>query len=446
MRIPLSALPFGGGSVGTRIRNLRRKKTPLWLTAIAAFLCLVLSACLLTDQEVQQETETGTGANDGFVHNYMSYGVCGTEDTVYFLPSYYSDQICYVDKATGTSGPLCGKPECKHGTTTCNAYVNQECGISIYNGRIYWLGRGNEFKAKLYSCALDGTDHRTDRELTAEVLPKSWNKIYSFVDSDTMFLVMVADGVNGFEPDGCLYILAIPLDPEQEVTVILNEYAMPKQYADSYIATAVYDGGLYLLTDRPADPKSPDYDPGTGKYVVQIRRWDMETHELETLYEDLDSDYFYHTTLAVDETGIYFNQTHVGQYSDSGIYRLALGASEPELLFSMGPYVFGNIGISGGIAAGSHIFGPNEGEQEGLYVIIRDLEGNVLIDNTYDMTDWGIPEPEDGFQYSVITYAGTDGEKAYFLGAFESSGGASAIVEVDLKTGACKVDEVVRKK
>ena len=105
MRIPLSALPFGGGSVGTRIRNLRRKKTPLWLTAIAAFLCLVLSACLLTDQEVQQETETGTGANDGFVHNYMSYGVCGTEDTVYFLPSYYSDQICYVDKATGPSGP-----------------------------------------------------------------------------------------------------------------------------------------------------------------------------------------------------------------------------------------------------------------------------------------------------------------------------------------------------
>lgn len=435
MKNPFGVLPFGGGNVGTRIRNLRRKKAPLWLTAIAAVLCAALGACLLTDRE--DGSGRKGGANDGFVHNYMSYGVCGTEDTVYFLPSYSSQYICYADKATGTSGPLCGKPECQHGTRTCNAYANQEYGISVYNDRIYWMGRGSEFKATIYSCALDGTDHREDRVLTADTMPRSCNLSYSFVDCGHMFLVTVAQGVNGVEADAYLYIQAIPLDPEKEVTVVLNEYAEPEKYADSYIATAVYDGGLYILTDRPADPKSADYDPGTGKYVVMIRRWDIETHELETLYEDADSDYFYHTTLAVDETGIYFNQTRVGQYQDSGICKLAFGAPEPELLYSMGPNVFGNIGISGGIAAGSHIFGPNDGEKEGFYVIIRDLEGNVLIDDYYDMRKLGPSGPEDGFD--VITYAGTDGKKAYFL-AF---GGASAIIELDLETGQIRADEAV---
>lgn len=369
----------------------------------------MLLAVLLTACGGKEKGADGDG--DGFVHNYMSHDVCGTEDVVYFC-SNSKPYIFYIDKATGITGPLCGKPECKHNSKDCNAYADPDCGLSIYNDRIYWVERSG-VKNIIFSCGLDGTDHRTEREMI-EVLPKSMTNYYCFAGGGYLFYACVRKDVKDGKDIGNLYLLAIPLDPDGEETVILDEYAMPSKYADGYVTAKVFGDSLYIITDNPVDADSPDYVGNFGKYDFRIMRWDLKNHELETIYEEPESDYRYHTAIYVDETGIYFNQTLAGRFKDTGIYKYTFGAEEPEFLFSMGSNVFGNIGISGGIAAGSHIFSDSEDEKNGFYVIIRDFEGNVLVDEYYPIE--GLLTNGDNLLYSNLTFSGADRTNAYFLG------------------------------
>lgn len=104
--------------------------------------------------------------------------VCETEDTVYFMTTgtvYFerlhdynsASMLYYLDKATGISVPLCGKPECKHDDESCNAYISSTQPVSLadYNGRLYWIAMGNDNKYHIYSAAYDGTDRQSVREL-----------------------------------------------------------------------------------------------------------------------------------------------------------------------------------------------------------------------------------------------------------------------------------------
>lgn len=74
--------------------------------------------------------------------------LCATEDTVYYYDMEHK-LIMYLDKGTGITGPLCGRPECMHDGSSCNAYVAGPAGMRVYDGKLYWAGgRMN----------LDGTD------------------------------------------------------------------------------------------------------------------------------------------------------------------------------------------------------------------------------------------------------------------------------------------------
>lgn len=64
-----------------------------------------------------------------------------TPDTIYFA-GYSDSYIRYVDKATGISGVLCGKPECRHDSDSCNAYVMLPKTLFFDSGRLWWIASG----------------------------------------------------------------------------------------------------------------------------------------------------------------------------------------------------------------------------------------------------------------------------------------------------------------
>ena len=88
------------------------------------------------------------------------FALCRTEDTVYSsrIGVSQSPFIIYADKATGISSPLCGRPECLHNDSTCNAYVTSRAdGLCVYDGKLYWISD----RSNITRMNLDGTGRKT---------------------------------------------------------------------------------------------------------------------------------------------------------------------------------------------------------------------------------------------------------------------------------------------
>ena len=88
------------------------------------------------------------GLNRG---RYMGSNVQAVSDKgVYFIyrPDWMVDVtppspwILYMDHGSDTVMKLCGRPDCPHNTTDCNAFVEDAQAIHFYNGYLYILGAG----------------------------------------------------------------------------------------------------------------------------------------------------------------------------------------------------------------------------------------------------------------------------------------------------------------
>ena len=99
--------------------------------------------------------------------------ICETKDGYYFQ---YNCMVYYLDKETGDSTVLCGKPDCDHthseGKWDCNAFVSADF-LTYYNGKLYYnngnyvLENGSYVNKgeRLFSMNLDGTEHDVVQDL-----------------------------------------------------------------------------------------------------------------------------------------------------------------------------------------------------------------------------------------------------------------------------------------
>ena len=107
---------------------------------------------------------------------HLAANFCKNGQVLYFMSETNQNgfrQIYYIDKETGTSGPLCGKPECRHDSLHCNSAVGDNgagMGLSLYQNHLYFLadkvgisgGYGGKY---LYSVDLDGSNRREIRKI-----------------------------------------------------------------------------------------------------------------------------------------------------------------------------------------------------------------------------------------------------------------------------------------
>lgn len=387
---------------------------------LAIFISMPSILLHLTACEKGPVGEAGNVDSDrSFTHAGTS--VCETEDTVYFVASdkiynealdysFSSSMLYYMDKATGISGPLCGRPECGHDNDSCNAYLSgtSPYGFANYNGRLYWIADGKDYKYYLYSAAYDGTDRQTVRDLggglgaaddesllRAPVIMTAFHRGYAYLTCNPGGIV---DGEEKYRN----YITAVSLDPGGEDFVILDEETT--NWIDG--RTQLYGNSLYIfLLDRSKDD-------GTSRLL----RWDIETHALETLF-DGNAPFAPQVDFWVTEEGIFIQGTAFdGPFTDDNGNR-AWKRSVYFYDFSTGEFesAFQVAGGAGGNSCGF---------SDGLCVVKTDRSIWTNPENVYDITAYdlnGRTVFADTFDAKILhstlgwaNFAGADENNLYF--------------------------------
>ena len=408
-----------------------KRKTVLLLSLI---LLLGFSGCGKAEEDGR-----GFDAARSFAHFYSSTWVRETTDTLYFL-GWSDHYIKYADKATGISGVLCGRPECRHNDENCNAYVDAEC-ILMDGDRLYWMAvefTDSGIQYVLYSMALDGTDRRKETELPEGFIPSSTaaHRHYLLYDGWLYFGDVSSEIING-EQIHHNYVAAAPIGSTQEPFVILKEDPIDRGYSN--LAIQFYKGDLYILTCEPSPlNEGEEY----LLYDCTLRRWNAETDELETLYED-ESVLNWSSELWVTDDGVLFNRNTSTTYGplENRIYKYYFDSGECEYLFDNGIYGWANMGlIADDLVSGQQITDGNDGTYD-FYVMLKDFEGNVLVDETYTLDIWGGYANDDIQDIFSIDFVGRDEEYAYYsFAAFDKDGTSYiSLVSVALDGGGAQV-------
>ena len=311
-----------------------------------------------------------------FIFYFMS-NMGATEDTFFFAYSdskigqRYHETICFLDKASGYVGPLCGKPECTHDNQDCNAYIGGwSRGLSVYDGRLYWLEEvmTGGISYSIYSTALDGTDRRLVRALDRDLIQNG--AVNGVFHRGWFYMAGEYQKVENGEPNSYVYMVAWPLDPEEEAVVLLD---MPMNKASTNYSIQGYGDGVFLFVQKPVEEE------------LIIARWNPETQVLETFYEGAFPNYGgrYHM---VREDGVYFvDIIRPGGPDDFRCvlyrYDFASGEFEENTDFET-PYT--KYGISHSwLISDDLLVMADLTEDGGLTVMAVDFEGHILLDQTY---------------------------------------------------------------
>ena len=228
--------------------------------------------------------------------------ICETKDGYYFQ---YNCMVYYVDKETGDSTVLCGKPDCDHthseGKWDCNAFVSADF-LTYYNGKLYYnngnyvLENGSYVNKgeRLFSMNLDGTEHDVVQDL--DFVPGGDTN--SFVTAP-----MIHRGNVYFCYSGALYTAELGADiedatliyGEQKVddgSMIVNPYEMYYElWADGEL--------IYFMAKnvRQAD----------GTYKDTLYSYDPQADKLDKIWQVPEKS----DVGAWDTTGVSVNQWYV---------------------------------------------------------------------------------------------------------------------------------------
>lgn len=363
------------------------------IAAVLAAVLLLGTMAVPACADGGQDSDRAFGARD-------NANACQTEDTVYFLcdvstaGSAAHSVIRYLDKATGITGPLCGRPECAHADGDCSAYVTGRVfGLASYDRRLYWVAADGMNRYHVCSAAPDGTDHRTERELDGELVPDRMNDWSFQFHRGSVYLSCIKCTVENGEVHEGVYIAAWPLDTDGAGFVILDEETGALQ-----LSTQLYEDGLYIVDACRTDAgrKSPP----------RFRWWDIGTGEMEVLFDGQPPFSGGISDCWVTEDAIYTVESHSvsGEKYARSVYRFDLAGEAFERVsqwFTGGPC---SVGVSDGlcVAVDSNVC-------DRLAVTAADFQGNTVLDAELPLE--GMP---GGLNFLALYLAGTDEENMYF--------------------------------
>ncbi|MBO4879171.1 MAG: hypothetical protein J5544_02825 [Clostridia bacterium] len=208
------------------------------------------------------------------------FGVAETEDAYYFQPfDSTGGYLYYFDKATGESGPLCGKPECTHTGDSCSAKLHGRAGtLSCLNGRLYYIvendgPRSDELsRAACYSVALDGTDRRREFKMPCEFEDSAYTiQLHRGKFYGAGYMNAVTEGKIGF------HLTVTGWDAETgEFQRIFSA-----DRASAYSAPRLFFFGKYIYFCFDANAAAV---AGGGYAALEVWRFDTETGALENVF------------------------------------------------------------------------------------------------------------------------------------------------------------------
>lgn len=336
---------------------------------------------------------------------------CETENTVYAVvrdmdavdsEGFMFSMLYYFDKETGISGPLCGKPECLHNGPDCNAHLGNSSvyALASYNGRLYWItsaiGPGPANIGRLYSENYDGTDRQLVRDLDdgifgTPVTAVHFHRGYVYIISEPSEIVNGAQQYRN-------HIAAYPIDSGEEGFVVLDE-----ETGFSSISAQLYGDSMFILT----------IDQSENSYPFTFRKWNTETHELETLFDGAPS-FSPGNDFWVTDAGIYLEGTVIGSHTvdadgndawERNVYFYDFSAGEFETRF---PFDTGSGGINCGFTGDLFVVRIRDEKDKKFRFIALDLKGKIVFETSCDTSNW------PGGSLVPLSFAGADEENLYF--------------------------------
>ncbi len=189
------------------------KKSVLISIFLASIMLHLFSAC--DNQTIYNHAVKPTTSG------YEDYKVYGANPDFYLETSngsYYTDfkYVYYTDRGSTKYVKLCGRPDCKHDSKDCNAYIG-ETTIGSYNDHIYWWGRDDRGQGlSLYRMNLDGSEHEKVKNI---VIADSWN--YSCI-FHRGYLFYTLGEINGDFNDCGKILYKISLDNESSASELVD--------------------------------------------------------------------------------------------------------------------------------------------------------------------------------------------------------------------------------
>ncbi len=287
------------------------------------------SANYLVDERFDTD-EYLEGFDAGYPYNCSGY-IAETPDAFYILP-IVDGNISFYDKASGITGPLCARPDCRHDSEDCNAYVTLPRCIGFYDGKLYWVGKVGRNVTDpnhyIYSCDLDGSDRR-QVALYEEMPPGGqlnyngqialYHRGYCYTAYSRTFL---EDGVYSERT----YLYAISLETGEKIT-ILDEQDIGTPLVSFTLQPVGNDIYISYLLNQPEEQDS--YLP------VKFQVFHSKTRKLEDLGIITPSGGELWNTLITEDGSIYLHTT--GGHVEKG--DLSTGKSEVFLSSEIGVYL-----------------------------------------------------------------------------------------------------------
>ncbi len=316
-----------------------------------------------TASEEEQEPEQELS-----MFSYFSPSMTRKQSIIYFLDSScVSQRICYYDPATGTSSPLCGKPECTHQEASCNAFTGApEYTILVDSDDEYiWWICYEKFGAPLYLWRSDA-----DGKNRLKVL-----KLAEYAESDSFprgkTYAQIREGrliVGGFN-----YIVK---DAEEAYRYHIDSYDL-----ESGDCTAVYDSGQ---TNKPRDLIMQCYQ-GKVYYCLTEYAKDEDRGKIEFMENDIAGGH--EKRLYTSAWDIELNPSQISVFDNrlyfcspnpetgTHLYELQIDSGELKECFTLS--------TTSGILARTVYAGYEPSEEGHFRLVLTDLSGNTLSDRTY---------------------------------------------------------------
>lgn len=254
-----------------------------------------------------------------------------SEDVYYWKP--YLGNLIYAEKDGSDYGPLCGRPECTHEDSSCDAHVAAYRFMALTGGKLYYFNvdlwrQYPDACGVICRMDLDGTN----KEIVKPV-PKpetlygdGGTPQYVCFHRGILYLFYHANFMSDAEPMQPFMVYAFPLDGD-EIKLI---YDSGKDYHDGSIFPS---GEFCYIQDYVWNE--------AGEYKDKILRWSSVTGETELLYEG--EDFRWIARYWVDEEGtVYTNDIWTSENGTKNVMRLndgkwekAFDFEDPDISYSI---------------------------------------------------------------------------------------------------------------
>lgn len=151
----------------------------------------------------------------------------------------------YYDTVTGTSAPLCAKPDCTHDSTDCSAYTGQGASLSYYDGKLYWVGNtdvANSNDKVLWCSNTDGSDRQKVKVISMQDIIMEYQPQQYFIHRGYLFFVGQNDIVVSGEAKLRYTLGCSPLDDSTDFSIVYDESSTDSMN----ITVRFYGNSVYL--------------------------------------------------------------------------------------------------------------------------------------------------------------------------------------------------------